>query len=367
MDFTFTPEQDEAAALAAEILRDHTTIERLRAADDGRFDAELWSALHEAGLLTLAAPEQYDGAGLGLLELCRVVIEVGRSVAPVPVAVHGVSRLLLSELGTREQQDHYLRAGGAAAVVTAAVAEPLAHVPAQPSTTASPHGDTWVLDGLKTVVPAGTHAELFLVTAATPTGAGVFLVEPSDPGVTITPQVLTGGETAAQLELHEVALPASRVLGAVDGTPAERLGQLLTVVSCAEQLGVVEGALALTSTYAKEREQFDRPIGTFQAVSQRLADGYIDALMQRLTFWQAAWRLSVGLPAATAVAIAKLWASEAGHRLAHTTVHVHGGVGIDLDGTAHRYFTAAKRFDVRCGGATEQALAVGRVLAAEPV
>ena len=126
------------------------------------------------------------------------------------------------------------------------------------------------------------------------------------------------------------------------------------------------GALALTSAYARTREQFGRPIGTFQAVSQRLADGYIDTLGQRLTLWQAAWRLDEGLPADEAVAIAKLWAADAGHRLAHTTVHVHGGVGIDLDGEAHRYFTTAKRYELLHGGATEQALRVGRALAETP-
>ena len=129
-------------------------------------------------------------------------------------------------------------------------------------------------------------------------------------------------------------------MGSPDGVAAARLAQLLLVTSAAEQLGVTEGALALTAAYAKTREQFGRPIGTFQAVSQRLADGYIDVLAQRLTLWPAVWRLSEGLPAETEVATAKLWAADAGHRLAHTTVHVHGGVGIDLDGEAHRYFTA---------------------------
>ena len=90
-------------------------------------------------------------------------------------------------------------------------------------------------------------------------------------------------------------------------------------------------------------------------------------LAQRLTLWQAVWLLSEGLSAETEVATAKLWAADAGHKLAHTTVHVHGGVGIDMDGEAHRYFTTAKRFEFLFGGATEQALAVGRALAAEPV
>jgi alkylation response protein AidB-like acyl-CoA dehydrogenase len=133
------------------------------------------------------------------------------------------------------------------------------------------------------------------------------------------------------------------------------------------QLGIVKGALDLTAEYAKTREQFGRAIGTFQAVSQRLADGYIDVLGAELTLWQAAWRLEEGLPADKEIAVAKLWAADAGHRIAHTTVHVHGGVGIDLDGEAHRYFTAAKLHEFLLGGATDQARKIGRLLAAEPV
>ena len=95
-------------------------------------------------------------------------------------------------------------------------------------------------------------------------------------------------------------------------------------------------------------------------------DKTIDALGARLTMWQAAWKLSEGLPAEADVAIAKVWAADAGHRVAHTTVHVHGGVGIDLDGEAHRYFTAAKRHEFTLGGTTEQSLALGRLLASEP-
>jgi len=368
MDFTFTPEQDEAANLATEILGDLATPERQRAveATGRRFDTELWTALGDAGLLGLTTPEVYDGAGLGLIELCRVLIEVGRRVAPVPVGVHGISRLLIAELGTPEQCDLHLRPSGLTAVVTAAVSEDREATPAIPSVTARPEGTGHVLSGTKTAVPAGAVAELLLVSATTPSGVGVFLVDPDDQGVTVTPQALSGGEVAAQLDLADVILGPERLLGATDGLAAERLGQLLTVAIAAEQLGVVRGAVRLTADYATTREQFDRPIATFQAVSQRLADGYIDALCAELTLWQAAWRLSEGLPAAVEVAAAKVWAADAGHRVAHTTVHVHGGVGIDLDGEAHRYFTTAKRLEFQGGGSTEQALAIGRLLAAEP-
>ncbi|UMG92391.1 acyl-CoA dehydrogenase family protein [Nocardioides sp. TF02-7] len=187
----------------------------------------------------------------------------------------------------------------------------------------------------------------------------MFLAEAATTGVERLAQHTSDGDVTALVTFTDA--PATPV--GEPGEPAERLALLLTACAAAEQLGVTEGALDLTASYAKEREQFGRPIGTFQAVSQRLADGFIDVLAQRLTLWQAVWRLSEELPAATEVAVAKLWAADAGHRLAHTAVHVHGGVGIDLDGEAHRYFTAAKRFEFHLGGATEQALAIGRALA----
>jgi 3-oxocholest-4-en-26-oyl-CoA dehydrogenase beta subunit len=126
---------------------------------------------------------------------------------------------------------------------------------------------------------------------------------------------------------------------------------------------VVERALELTSEYARSRVQFGRPIGSFQAVAQRLADVYIDVEAVRLTMWQAAWRLSAGLPCDTEIATAKFWAADAGHRVAHTAVHVHGGVGIDLDYPLHRYFTAAKQCEFALGGATAQLRHIGATLA----
>jgi alkylation response protein AidB-like acyl-CoA dehydrogenase len=318
-------------------------------------------------MLCIALPGEYGGAGLGLIELTRVLVEVGRRVAPVPLAAHGPASRLVAEHGSDEQKQAWLPGAAAGtSVLTAAVAEDRAFAPERPTTLATLTGDGFRLTGRKAAVPAGTRADLLLVPAETPDGIGVFLVEPGEAGLTVTSQRFSDGDTVARLDLDGVLVGAEALVGAPDGTAYRRLLHLVTLAASAAQLGVTEGALELTSTYAKTREQFGRPIGTFQAVSQRLADGYIDVLGQRLTLWQAAWRLDEGLPADQAVAVAKLWAADAGHRLAHTTVHVHGGVGIDLDGEAHRYFTTAKRFEFAYGGATEQALHVGRMLAAEP-
>src|SRR6478735_9703844 len=137
MDFRFTQEQDEAAELAASILKDRTTNARLQAVEAAgdRFDRDLWAELGSAGLLGLAIPEEHDGAGLGLIELARVLVEVGRTVAPVPLAAHGPASRLLAEVGTDDQRRAWLP--GAAAgecVLTAAVAEERSFAPGRPAT-----------------------------------------------------------------------------------------------------------------------------------------------------------------------------------------------------------------------------------------
>jgi 3-oxocholest-4-en-26-oyl-CoA dehydrogenase beta subunit len=135
---------------------------------------------------------------------------------------------------------------------------------------------------------------------------------------------------------------------------------------CAAQAGIIERALEMTAEHARNRVQFGRPIGSFQAVAQRLADAYIDVEAARLTMWQAAWVLSRGgngVEADLTVATAKFWAAEAGHRVAHTAVHVHGGMGIDVSYPVHRYFTAATQNEFALGGATTQLRRIGAVLA----
>jgi acyl-CoA dehydrogenase len=223
-----------------------------------------------------------------------------------------------------------------------------------------------VLSGVKTAVDAAPEADLFLVPCASPDGVRVFLVAPSDAGVRVEPQRLTDFASAGRVVLEGVVLDDDRVL-AGDGQGAEVADWLVaraTVGLCAVQSGVIERALELTAEYAKSRVAFGRPIGSFQAVTQRLADAFVDVEAVRLTMWQAAWLLSAGDSGAdAAVATAKFWAAEAGHRVAHTAVHVHGGIGIDVTYPVHRFFVAAKQHEFALGGATAQLRRIGGVLA----
>ena len=378
MDFSLTESQTEIAGLARKILAEQDGA-------GGRGGAERqWADLAAAGVLAAGLPEPLGGAGLGFLEQCSVLAEAGRAVSPVPY----LSSLVLgagaiAAFGTADQQRRWAApAGDGSVVLTAALAEEDSLDPASPSTRAEPAGGSaggWRLSGVKTAVPALPRAGLVLVPATVTAGpAGevlVFLVEPSDHGVGIAPQELTDtvngaeGADAGRLVLDGVHVDDSRVLGAPGrrGDVASWLAARGTVGLCAMQAGVVGRALELTAEYARHREQFGRPIGSFQAVAQRLADAYIDVEAVWLTMWQAAWLLATrpqdDAETAAAVATAKFWAADAGHRVAHTAVHVHGGTGIDASYVLHRYFTAAKRAEFTLGGATEQLRRLGDLIA----
>ena len=352
MDFTLGEAQQELAGLTRKILAER--------------DAP-WADLAAAGVLAAGLPEALGGAGLGLLEQCSVLTELGRAVSDVPyLASIVLGAGAIAEFGSPSQQARWAEpAGRGSVVLTAALAEEDADDPRSPSASAVRADGRWALSGVKTAVPAAPRADLFLVPAVSPDGVQVFLVEPSE--VTVQPQQLTDAAEAGRVVLDGAVLDAERVLGPGRGAEVTQwLVSRATVGLCAAQAGVIERALELTAEYARSRVQFGRPIGSFQAVTQRLADAYIDVEAVRLTTWQAAWLLAAGEsgPAVdAAVATAKFWAAEAGHRMAHTAVHVHGGLGIDMTYPVHRYFTAAKHYEFTLGGATAQLRRIGAVLA----
>jgi alkylation response protein AidB-like acyl-CoA dehydrogenase len=348
MDFGLTEEQVELAGLTRKILAER--------------DAP-WGDLAAAGVLAAGLPLPLGGAGLGLLEQCSVLIELGRAASDVPyLASIVLGAGAVAAFGTAAQQERWAGpAGQGTVVLTAALAEEDGDDPRVPSTRAERAGEQWVLSGVKTAVEAAPEADLFLVPCASPDGVLVFLVAPTDAGVRVEPQRLTDFASAGRVVLSGVTLGDDRVLGGAE--VADWLVARATVGLCAVQSGVIERALELTAEYAKSRVAFGRPIGSFQAVTQRLADAYVDVEAVRLTMWQAAWLLSAGSAAEAELATAKFWAAEAGHRVAHTAVHVHGGMGIDVTYPVHRYFVAAKRHEFALGGATAQLRRIGDVLA----
>jgi 3-oxocholest-4-en-26-oyl-CoA dehydrogenase beta subunit len=364
MDFTTTEAADDLGGLTRTITESVCTPERQRELDglDSRFDSTLWAKLKDADILSTTAPESLGGGGFGVLEQVAVLVALGRQMAAVPYLESAVLAAgAIAEFGPQELQQAWATpAINGERIVTVALDGDMGDGPVQATSAA----DSYRLTGARTQVFYAPVADAFLVPAETDSGVMVFLVTKDDSGVTVSNLDTTGHGSVGHLELRGVELGSDRIVGNEDAlswlTTHNTLGR------SAFQLGVLERALELTAEYAREREQFDRPIGSFQAVSSRLADGYIDIKALRLTVTQAAWRLSENLPADVDVNTAAFWAAEAGHRVAHTTVHVHGGVGIDTDHPVHRYFLAAKQTEFAVGGATGQLLRIGRELADTP-
>jgi 3-oxocholest-4-en-26-oyl-CoA dehydrogenase beta subunit len=374
MDFTLTDEQRAVADLATQLLGDQSTAARLKEleATDEVFDRDLWAKLAEANLLGVAIPEAQGGLGLGPVELGLLLEQVGRTTAAVPVlATLAYGAAPIAAFGTEAQRDALLPPVVAGtSVLTAALVEPLGD-PLHPTTTATPaDGGGWVLDGLKTCVPAGLVADHVLVSASTADGrTGLFVVATDASGLDRQRQDTITRIPEVQIELNAVAVGPDALIGPLDAeaTSVDWLVQHVTVGICNVVVGVAESALRLTADYTSTREQFDRPIATFQAVGQRAADAFIDTEAIRMTTLKAAWYLADGRPAAKEVAVAKFFAAEAGQRVVRASVHLHGGVGVDRDYPLHRSYLWAKQLELTLGGAGRQLSTLGRLLAAEPV
>ena len=362
MDFSFSEEQQAVSDLAAQILGDQSTNEALKAheATGEPYPAGLWSALADAGLLGIALPEDVGGSGLGFLEACLTLEQIGRTTAPVPYFATVMAALAVNQFGSDEQRQALLPGvADGSRVLTIALTE-TGTGPLAPMTSA----DGGNLSGSKLLVPFGSQATHAVVPARSGEDIGLYLVDLSAAGVTQEALDSTSGLPATRLDLEGAA---GDPLGSGGADDLAWLVERATTALCTTAIGICEEALRLTAEYTKTREQFDRPIATFQAVGQRAADAYIDTEAVRLTAWQAAWRLSEGLPSTEQVAIAKFWCAEGGQRVVHSAQHLHGGMGVDRDYPLHRYFLWAKELELTLGGATHSLLGLGQILAYEPV
>ena len=337
MDFTLTEDQLAVQGLAEQILQGRATVERVKAVEAGedRFDRELWADLAKSELIGLCLPEEDGGSGLGLVELCLILEQQGRVVAPVPLLATVTAAMAIAEFGTDEQRAAWLqRVARGDAVLTWAL-EPTA----DPSRRLS--------------VPWAHVADRVLV----PIDDELHLVDPTGPGVTAERAIATDRSVVSHLSLD--GAPTERL----PGSSADWLRERVLVGQAALQVGVAEAALKMTAEYSSNRRQFGKPLSTFQGVALKAADAYIATEAMRATLWQAAWRLDAGLDATDAVLVAKWWAADGGQRVVHITQHLHGGMGADIDYPVHRYFLWGKQLSDSLGGASPTLARLGRVIA----
>ena len=393
MDFELGEEEQAVRDLTAQVLDDMSSHERLKALAAGgdHVDRKAWAALASTGVAGASVPEAYGGLGLGFLATAVALEEVGRRASPVPLLTTAVMGTMpIAAYGTESQRAAWLPGIAEGSVLVCAALAEDGTTAAEPTTLARPGGrgfvldgaspaelttsarsgddGGFVLDGTKVLVAGGLDADVALVPARLDGGGvDVFIVPTGTEGLERIPVEVTTGRPEARFELSGVHVGADALLGegAADGSEIVRfIERHANVGLCMMMAGAARAAIGLAADYTKQRHQFDRPIATFQAVTQRAGDSYIDAEAIWLTAYQAAWRLSAGLPTDREIAIAKYWACEGGFRVVHAAVHVHGGVGVDRDYPLHRHFLAARHIELTLGHAEEQLADLGRQIAA---
>src|SRR3954451_3505119 len=336
MNFDLDDTQQEIRSLAADVFGRLATTSRLEAieATPDRFDRELWGELARVGLLGVAVAEEYDGLGLGLVELSLVCEQLGRAVAPVPYVATACAGLVLAAHGGDDLQQEWLpRIASGDAVI--AVAPPQSTV----GVSVCVNGGT--LSGDVIGVPWAHVADRVLV----PVGDRLWLVDPASDAVTAARGEATAREIALDLSLDGVTAEA---VG--DETAASWLHDRWLTVWAGVQAGVTDAALRLTADYTSGCEQFGKPLSTFQGVALKAADAYVDARVIAAAALQAAWALDSGMDAAPAVMTAAWWAAEGGQHCVHITQHLHGGMGADVTYPVPRYFLWGTQLELLVGG-----------------
>ena len=371
MDFTVSEELHSVQQLAAQILGDFTDVDTLKRieAQAERFDADLWKALAEAGLLGLDIGEAHGGMGMGYYSLTCLCEEVGRTVAPVPVISVLVGAAgTLQRFGTDAQKDQWLPGiASSAHLVTSALEEYGNDDPTSPTTMAESMEGGYAISGIKFGVESACASARIMVAATTGEELIIALVDPKAAGVTLNAQVVTSGEIRSELVLDKVQVPAEDIVakGGEARAAIAWASQATRTAMSALAVGLCDKMMRITGAYTTEREQFDRAIATFQAVSHRVADCFIDVECLRLVTQQAASLLDQGRPAADAVMMAKIWCGDVSHRVSQASQHCHGGTGVDRDYPLFRYCLMARQIELSCGNTAQLTGQLGESIAQE--
>jgi alkylation response protein AidB-like acyl-CoA dehydrogenase len=371
MNFDWNEQQTAITELSAKILATEVSEPSLREVEKaGTFmHARAWQKLAEAGLLGVAIEEAQGGMGGGVLDLCALLIQVGKHVAPLPaLACLALGALPVQQFGSDAQKAQLLKGVvSGSAFLTGAWAEGTHGSLASTTLLAEPAGGGFRLRGEKDCVALADRAMRIVVSARLGDRVGLFLVDPKAEGVRLTRGVATHGEPVFHVQLDGVHVRKDDVLVAPEDARARAaLGffeQAATACACAVSVGVATRALEITAKYTVERKQFGVPIGSFQAVRQRAADAYIDVTAMRLTMMQAAYLVHAGHDAALAAQVAKHQAAEGGYRVTYAAQHLHGGMGYDTDNPLHRNYLWAKALELTLGNAPESLARIGRSLA----
>ncbi|MBV8950525.1 MAG: acyl-CoA/acyl-ACP dehydrogenase [Actinobacteria bacterium] len=353
MDLEFSDEQQMLREMVRGVCTSYSPLETVRAMEDDPtgYPTELWKQLAELDLIGMMIPAAYGGSEMTIVDAAIVYEELGRALAPSP---HFVSAVMAAgailRAGTDEQKQAWLpRIASGGTIVTTAWLEPHhGFGPAGVQLVARPDGDEFVLDGTKWHVPFASAAALLLVPARTPAGVDLFLVDTATEGLSLTQQLTIASDTQFEVAFHGVRVPAGYRVGQAGGGWDTWHATMLDGITllAAQAMGGARYALDITVQYAKDRHQFDKPLGAFQALAHYLADASTAVDGGTVLAYEAAWARSVGRRIDRLAPMAKLFACQTFRDVTAMAQQIFGGVGFTLDYDVQLYFRRAKQLQI---------------------
>jgi alkylation response protein AidB-like acyl-CoA dehydrogenase len=355
LDLEFSEEQEMLRETVRGVCRTYASVEVVREMEDDPvgYPAELWKQLAQLDLIGLTLPEAYGGSGMTSLEACVVYEELGRSLAPTP---HFVSAVMaggvLAAAGSDAQKTEWLpRIASGESILTCAWLEPAGgYTAAGVQTTATPDGDGFVLSGTKWHVSFASSAERLVVLARTGDGDAIdlFLVDPTAGGVSLDQQLTIASDTQYAVTLDGVRVDAGARIGDA-GTGWATWNTVMldgAILLAAQAIGGAQYALEITTQYAKDRHQFDKPLGAFQALAHYLADAKTVIDGGTILVREAAWARSLDRDVSQLAPMAKLFACKAFRDVTAMAQQLFGGVGFTLEYEIQLYFRRAKQLQI---------------------
>ena len=364
MDLALSEEQEMLKKMARDFLTDKfpkTVVKQIEESEPG-YSPEIWQEMAELGWMGLVFPEKYGGADMSFLDLAVLLEEMGRACLPGPYfSTVILGGLPILNIGSEEQKQEYLpKIASGELIFTLALTETSARYDATSITVkATGQNNDYILSGTKLFVPDAHIADYMLCVARTGDGAKaedgitIFIVDAKSPGISHTVLKTIANDKLCEVAFDQVKVPKENILGELDQgwSEVKKIIQRAAVAKCCEMVGCIQQALDMTIDYAKERKQFDRPIGSFQVIQHYCADMATDVDGTRLSTYQAAWMISEGLPCTQEVAVAKAWAGEACQRVMALAHQIHGAIGVTIDHDLQYYTRRAKAAEVTFGDA----------------
>lgn len=362
MDFNLSEDQKMLQTSIREFLDKECPIDKVRELEDDErgYDTKMWKKMAELGWLGVIFPEEYGGMDGDFIDLMILVEEMGRYILPSPFfSTVILSSLPILKYGNETQKEEFLpKIANGEEIWTLAMTESSAtYEISDVKLRATLEGDVYLLEGTKLFVPYAHVADRFLVIARTSDeekpddGVTVFIVDKKSPNIEVEVIPTSAHDKQCEVRFDRVKVPKDNVLGKI-GKGFDIVNfiiQLGAVLKCAEMLGGTQAVLKMTNNYAKERIQFERPIGSFQAIQHKLADMFIEVEGLRYLVYETAWRINIGSSSDLLISMSKAKANEVYQRTCIDGIRIHGAIGFTKEEDIGLYYIRTKSAEFSLG------------------